>query len=85
MPSNSNVDSLIREKLSKEEASKLIELLHREIPLSRYVKFFDEKTGEVMDFNTELKRRQELLTPKPSTCYDYFLDYMNCHVRCSFM
>ena len=62
-------------KLSAEEAVKLVELLDREVPITRYAPNF--RTGEEMDANGVMKPKQ----PKPSTCYDYFLDYLDCHVR----
>jgi hypothetical protein len=78
MPSSSSsLNTKIKEKLSPEEAVQLVELLGREIPIAQYVKFVNERTGEEMDINEVIKQQQ----PKQSSCYDYFLDYMNCHVR----
>ena len=67
----------LKEKLSPEEAAKLVVLLDREVPVSHYAKFINERTGEEVDIEEVKKQRQ----PKPSSCYEYFLDYSNCHVR----
>ena len=81
--SNRSIHQLIREKLSKEEAVQLVELLDREVPKSRYMKFINAKTGEEVDYDTYLQLQQQQ-QPKPSSCYEHFLDYMNCHVRVFF-
>jgi hypothetical protein len=75
--SSNNINNLIREKLSPDEAVKLVELLDREVPVTRYAKFINEDTGEEVDINTALQQQQ----PRPTSCFEFFSDYMNCHVR----
>ena len=77
MSSNNNNGIDIREKLSAEEAAKLVQLLSVEVPISKYAKVINERTGEEININDAIQQRQ----PKPSSCFEYFTDYMNCHVR----
>ena len=77
MSSSNSTGIKIREKLSAEEAAKFVHLLEQTVPIEHYAKFVNERTGEEVSIDDVIQQRK----PKPSSCYDYFLDYMNCHVR----
>ncbi len=67
----------IKETLSRDEMQRLVKLLDKEVPLEKYAKSLNDRTGEEIDTKEVMEKSQ----PKPSSCYEQFLDNMNCHVR----
>lgn len=73
-------DLKIKEKLSRDEMKRFVELLDTEVPLEKYARSINDRTGAA----TDTKEAMENSQPKPTSCYEQFLDNMNCHVRVVF-